>query len=442
MIAQVASDTSAWLSERTRAYQYSVGVVPLRDLRGWSFKEDPLRIAHVSGKFFTIRGMRFTSEAADKAWDQPIIDQPEVGILGLLARRRYGTTEYLTQAKIEPGNVAGAQLSPTVQATISNYTAVHGGRLPSFLEHFLDESFDNVVIDQPQGEQTSRFYQKRNRNIIRMLREDCDIPEDFRWMTLRDIKDALTEDNLVNMDLRSTVSCLPIREQLPENGEKLSPFGELLRRSALQRGESEDIRAWMASMERSNRCNRSWIGLDGMRGWVTTEERIRDQEDQYFSVVGVDVEIANREVSRWNQPLIFHRTLGLNGMITQIVDGVLRFLIRACVYPGTRGPVEYTSTVCRSNYKESFGGSDLPTFFDLFRDPNPAMIRYSGVQSEEGGRFLHYQNSYVVLELPENTIGALPCNFQWMTLGEISQLLEDGHFTIEVRNILSCLRFQ
>jgi oxidase EvaA len=443
MMSQSASDIEAWLCERARALPYSVAIVPLCRLQGWSFAKDPLRIVHVSGKFFKIRGMRISAgSVTEKAWDQPIIDQPEIGILGLLARRHHGTTEYLVQAKSEPGNIMGPQLSPTVQATVSNYTAVHGGRLPLFLQYFLDESTEDFIVDQLQGEQTSRFYRKRNRNMVRILRGDCDVPEDFRWMTLCEIKEALTKDNLVNMPVRSIISCLPIPELLPGDGRRLSPFADQLRRSALQGEITEGLRAWMASMEAGHRCSRTWIGLDSMNGWITTEEQIRDEANQYFSVVGVDVEIANREVTRWSQPLVFHTALGLNGMITQMVEGLLRFLIRACVYPGTLGSVEYTATVCKSSYVESFGRQDSPMFLDLFRDADPGWVRYSGIQSEEGGRFLHYQNRYVVLELPEKTIGVLPHHFQWMTLGQISRLLADGHFTIEARNILSCLSFQ
>ena len=43
----------------------------------------------------------------------------------------------LMQAKMEPGNVNPLQLSPTVQATRSNYTQVHRGTGTRYLEYFV-----------------------------------------------------------------------------------------------------------------------------------------------------------------------------------------------------------------------------------------------------------------------------------------------------------------
>ena len=61
-----------------------------------------------------------------KNWDQPIIIQNEKGILGIL--KDSVKNKYLLQAKVEPGNKNRLQLSPTVQATKSNYQRVHGGK--------------------------------------------------------------------------------------------------------------------------------------------------------------------------------------------------------------------------------------------------------------------------------------------------------------------------
>ena len=68
-----------------------------------------------------------------KNWDQPIIVQKEIGILGILKKNN----KYLLQAKFEPGNINKIQISPTVQATKSNYTQVHGGKKVPFLNYFL-----------------------------------------------------------------------------------------------------------------------------------------------------------------------------------------------------------------------------------------------------------------------------------------------------------------
>ena len=61
------------------------------------------------------------------------------------------------QAKIEPGNVNYVQLSPTLQATKSNYTQVHKGRKPLFLDYFQERDNCEVLLDQFQSEQGARY---------------------------------------------------------------------------------------------------------------------------------------------------------------------------------------------------------------------------------------------------------------------------------------------
>mgnify|MGYP000674128209 CR=1 FL=1 len=87
------------------------------------------------------------------------------------------------QAKIEPGNLNIVQLSPTLQATRSNYTRVHGGKSPNYLEYFNGEKEVYVLVDQLQSEQGARFLHKRNRNIIVEINEDEEISvkDGFIW---------------------------------------------------------------------------------------------------------------------------------------------------------------------------------------------------------------------------------------------------------------------
>ena len=54
--------------------------------------------------------------------------QNENGILGIIRKKFNNKYKYLLQAKLEPGNINHLQLSPTVQATESNYKRVHGGK--------------------------------------------------------------------------------------------------------------------------------------------------------------------------------------------------------------------------------------------------------------------------------------------------------------------------
>src|SRR5205807_1537511 len=97
--------------------------IPFEEMKEWRFAADKISLAHNSGRFFSTEGIRVAKKGRQTAeWAQPIINQPEVGILGYLTREFDGVLHFLVQAKVEPGNRQQLQLSPTVQATRSNYT--------------------------------------------------------------------------------------------------------------------------------------------------------------------------------------------------------------------------------------------------------------------------------------------------------------------------------
>ena len=67
--------------------------------------------------------------------------QNENGILGIIRKKFNKEYRYLLQAKLEPGNINKLQLSPTVQATESNYKRVHGGKKQKFWNILLTKNF-------------------------------------------------------------------------------------------------------------------------------------------------------------------------------------------------------------------------------------------------------------------------------------------------------------
>ena len=125
-----------WLKIQKKKQKISVKEKKISDLESWSYNSK--KISHNSRKFFSIIGLRVISNFyRRKTWDQPIIFQNENGILGILRRIKNGEPEYLMRANVEPGNINKLQISPSVQATKSNYTRVHGGKKIKYLNFFL-----------------------------------------------------------------------------------------------------------------------------------------------------------------------------------------------------------------------------------------------------------------------------------------------------------------
>jgi len=164
----------AWIAQRNREVEVSVERTPFADMKGWGVDKETGNLVHESGKFFSIVGLDVMTNVGTVArWTQPVINQPEVGYLGIIVKEIDGVLYFLLQAKIEPGNVNCVQLSPTLQATRSNYTCVHGGKKPSYLDYFKNATPDQIILDQLQSEQGTRFYRNNYLNIqVRSLIAD------------------------------------------------------------------------------------------------------------------------------------------------------------------------------------------------------------------------------------------------------------------------------
>lgn len=208
-------DVLAWYDGRKAALEATVKEIGLKEVEGgWFFDEQTGNLKHSSGGFFEVIGVEVATSIREsgKGWKQPIVDQgTESSVAGIIRRRRNGIYEYLLEAKFEPGNYGDLQFSPTLQVTYSNLNALHQGRKPTFTEYF-DGTVESatVLYDHWLPEDGGRFYNKRVKNMLVEVPEDeeLDGPPSFIWLTLRNIKDLLQRDNLVNPHVRSILSTM------------------------------------------------------------------------------------------------------------------------------------------------------------------------------------------------------------------------------------------
>ncbi len=68
-----------------------------------------------------------------------------------------------------------------------------------------------MIADVLQSEHGDWFYRKRNRNMLVEADAGDDVPlaDDFCWLTLGQINALLARDNVINMDSRTVLACLP-----------------------------------------------------------------------------------------------------------------------------------------------------------------------------------------------------------------------------------------
>ncbi len=398
-------------------------------------------------------------------WSQPIIHQPEIGILGILARRINGILHFLMQLKTEPGNLGGLQLAPTLQATRSNFTCAHKGRQPPYLEYFLDFRRHRALVDVLQSEQGARFLRKRNRNVILEVTEEIPVLEDFRWLTLGQIQQLMQQDNVVNMCTRTVLSCIKfsdgpggshranhaVRRILNRRQPALfSPpdpgsFQIRLLASEMAGEEAvlsdEEILAWFTRLKFRYELNVERIPFKFVQDWVRTPDSLKHAEGKFFEIIGVRFEAASREVAAWSQPLVRQRQEGIVAFIVKEFNGVLHFLVQGKVEVGNFDVVEMAATVqCVTGSYRDASKNECPIFLDHVLDARPERVLHASKQSEEGGRFFQEQNITLVVEAGADFPQEIPENFVWMTLGQLKHFIRYNNFVnAQARCLLSCL---
>lgn len=417
-----------WLAERRRAHRFRVDRIPFAELDGWSFAPGTGNLAHRSGRFFSVEGVDVTIAGGPVPhWQQPIIRQPEVGILGILAKEFDGVLHFLMQAKMEPGNRNLLQLSPTVQATRSNYTKVHNGADVRYLEHFTGRGRGRVLADVLQSEHGSWFLRKANRNVLVETDEEVPVHEDFRWLTLGQIGRLLRLDNLVNMDSRTVLAGLPALSAEHSLARALHTDPELL--------------SWITVQRARHEVRVDALPLAEVADWYRTPTTIERADGRYFRVVAVAVEAGNREVTGWTQPLVEPTGRGVTAFLTRRFDGVRHLLVHARVEAGLLDVLELAPTVqCVPENYAHLAPAHRPPYLDEILTAGPGRILYEAVHAEEGGRFLNAESRYLVVEADPAAPAEPPEGYLWITPGQLGTLAQHARYVnVQARTLLACL---
>lgn len=455
---QTTDQILSWMKSQNEEVVSNIMQIPISELRGWSYRDD--RIRHNSGKFFSIDGIHIrTNYRNTPEWDQPIINQPEIGFLGFIVKKFNGVLHFLLQAKIEPGNLNIVQLSPTLQATRSNYTRVHGGKAPTYLEYFNGEKDVLILVDQLQSEQGARFLHKRNRNIIVEVGEDeeLEVKEGYIWASLGQIKELLRYPNVVNMDSRTVISCInfgsysehslrlldAVKRMNGIHSSKPDSFLYSVLSGDNHLNELQDIIQWITSLKFKYELDVTPVGISEMKNWIYDGNTIHHESGKYFDVMGCRVEIGNREVVSWDQPMVRSAQEGLMGFIVKKINGIYHFLVQAKLESGNFDIVEMAPTVqcLTGNYRKGKNEYTIPYLEQILNAPKDK-IWYSSYQSEEGGRFFQEQNLNIIVEVGEEFPIEVEENYCWLTLNQmLSFVTYNNYLNIAARSLLSAISF-
>lgn len=434
-------DILKWIDERNRNTVVKINKVDYGYDGFWFYDGKTGEIRNKNNSFFQIKGL--IKHTSDGDFEQPIIIQNEIGYLGIIGKVIDGVLYFLMQAKIEPGNVNKIQISPTIQATKSNFMQSHGGKAPAYLEYFSNKKNYEIVVDQIQSEQSSRFMGKRNRNIIIIVDDDIEVLETHRWMTLGQIKQLMAYDNLVNMDTRTVISCIPISLR-DFTYKELTHIKGLFKRDALFNSmffgnagnRINKIYQYMNEVKMLDQTTVELSDIFGLKNWAMKNgEFISDQTD--FKVVFCNIEIEGREVRKWQQPLIEAVGESVFGLIYCIDDNIMKFLIQAKTEVGCFDKIEVGPSVQLGPMDKIKNVVDQLFISKLKSNQG---VEFQGLFSEEGGRFYHEQNRNVIMKIEKSDLSVLPDGYFWVDYQTANILIQFNNcLNIQLRNLLSIL---
>lgn len=427
-----------WLENRKKTLDVHLDRISLEDCNPWYLDKNEGSIRNEKGSFFKVRGIKAVDSNINKVIEQPIIEQNEIGFLGILCCKHKNTWYYLMQAKIEPGNVNVVQLSPTLQATRSNFTRAHGGAEPAFLSYFMNMNSKDIIVDQIQSEQSSRFIKKRNRNVILKVDELLKEPDTHKWMTLSQIKKMMYLDNMVNMDTRTVLSCIPYVLMANEKDPivKCRPYFEKSTAS-VNRSVLTGIYHEINDYKMFSGIEKSIVPLTELNDWEFTDKSFRHKERYPFEVIFCDIHIEGREVTNWKQPLFKATGKSLLGLICCDDNGILKFLVKMKPEMGCFDMVEIGPTVqieagCSPE-------NDIEKLFieRLNRGDN---IIADTILSEEGGRFYQEENRNAIILVDKTELEEIPKGYVLSDYGTLNILTQVNNcLNIQLRNLLSLM---
>lgn len=438
-------DIMNWIDIRKTGLRVNIEKVDFSYNGFWYYDEKDGYIRNKNNSFFQLAGYQ---EIEDDVIvnEQPVIIQNEIGYLGIICKKINGVINFLMQAKVEPGNVNMIQISPTIQATKSNFTRRHGGSTPPYLDYFINSAKYNIIVDQIQSEQSSRFYKKRNRNIIIYIEDDIEVLDSHEWMTLGQIKKLMTINNLVNMDTRTVLSCIPFSKSHIEK-EELQQIETLFKDKALyysmfESGTSEKFHEIFHQINdyKMYKKNRSrLVPIKSLKNWMVTDKEIVCKTPFDFKIIYCYIEIEGREVKYWEQPLIEASGIAILGTFTCVDNGIRKFLVRVKPEIGCFDGAELGPTI---QLEPSNPRNSIDRIEQLFlkKLEEKTGIKKDIILSEEGGRFFHEQNRNVIIEVSPEDIKNLPTGYFWVEYALLNQFVQFNNcLNIQLRNLLSLI---
>lgn len=280
--------------------------------------------------------------------------------------------------------------------------------------------------------------------MIVETRDDVELLDGFRWFTLGEVHRLLGMDDLVNMDSRTVLSCLPLAGHgvIARFGADNDDVAGSVVRSydAAAAARHSTVAVLSAITDARTRIDVSTRScpLTALPGWHRSNGRLSHVSGAFFDVIQVQVQASGREVSCWSQPMIAVAEIGVVAFLVTRIDGVMHALVHLRVQPGYVDVVEVAPTVqCTPANYDHLPRSARPPYLDHVLEADRRTVHFDTVLSEEGGRFFHTRNRYLIMEA--DSVEIRP-DYLWLTVEQLAGLLQHSHYVnVEARSLVVCL---
>lgn len=272
--------------------------------------------------------------------------------------------------------------------------------------------------------------------MVIVVDEDVEVLPTHRWMTLGQVKAMMAFDNLVNMDTRTVLSCIPLAGFDDEHGG--SVWG-------VRQSELVDAFRRLNDFKMFDYSKRRVVPLGDLSQWRIDPFAIEHVDSAPFKVICCDIAIEGREVKHWRQPLFEAVGKALFGLLaTRGSDGAMRFLVKVTPEAGCFDRAEFGPTLqLEAGWEDRRSeGAVQDRFLELLARGEGVL--HDVILSEEGGRFFCEENRNVVIEVCASEACALeaelPRKYVWLDFVTLNLMCQFNNVcNIQLRNLLSLL---
>ncbi len=197
---------------------------------------------------------------------------------------------------------------------------------------------------------------------------------------------------------------------------------------------------WLRKRQNLDKTKVKIIPVRSLKDWsVEKSGNIFHKSKQFFSIQGIRTKNSkNREVSGWDQPLLFQKHGGILAIFVREKNNEIEFLLKARREPGDGGgklKLCPSFSATQSNMNLAHGGKKTELSELVINTKN---IIGKTLHFEEGARFWRKPNKNLLIYLEKKNYHKIKNkNFIWLTLTQIKKLnLKNGVINPFVKTIL------